>query len=59
MKKPFFFYYPTISNLMTTKRYEILTKCLHQTNMASYIGDPTLLSYNKMCQVRPMIEIMS
>jgi hypothetical protein len=43
---------------MTRKRYIALTRCLHITNPTNYVTDRNLEGYNKMGQVRGMVDVV-
>ena len=43
---------------MSWRRFKLLTKCLHLTSPPSYIDDPLLPGYDKMRQVRPVMDIV-
>jgi len=55
-KKGSIFHCPTISSLMSHNRYQLFTRCLHITNPSTYVRDKTMPGYNKMGQVRWLIN---
>ena len=56
LKPPSIFHCSIISNLISGRRYMALTRCLHLTNPASYVTNRNLSSYDKMGQVRWMVD---
>ena len=52
------FHYKKISNLMTKARFVLLTRCLHGTNPAAYERDRNMPGYDKMGQVRWLINVI-
>jgi hypothetical protein len=58
MRAPSIFHCPVICKLMTRKRYIALTRCLHITNPTNYVTDRNLEGYNKMGQVRGMVDVV-
>jgi hypothetical protein len=58
MKPPSIFHCSTISNIFTRKRYMTLTRCLHIMDPATYVTDRALPGYDKMGQVRGMVDVV-
>jgi hypothetical protein len=50
MKEGSYFHCPTISKIMSWKRFIALTRCFHITNLATYI------QYDKLGQTRWLVE---
>jgi hypothetical protein len=48
----------TISKIMTRTRFKALTRCLHITNPTNYVRERDLPGYDKLGQIRWLIEIM-
>lgn len=42
---------------MSRNRFQELTKCLHLINSTSYVDDPALSGFDKICQLRSEVEI--
>jgi hypothetical protein len=55
-KKGSFFRCPRISNIFSRDRFQSLVNCLHLTNPATYVRDRNLPGYDKMGQVRWVVE---
>jgi hypothetical protein len=58
MKEGSIFHCPSVSNVMTRKRFMALNKCLHITNPAEYVREKELPSYDKLGQVRWLVNII-
>jgi hypothetical protein len=58
MKEGSIFHCPSISNVMTHNRFMALNKCLHITNPAEYVREKELPSYDKLGQVRWLVNII-
>jgi hypothetical protein len=58
MRAPSIFHCDVINKNMTRKRYIALTRCLHITNPAMYVTDRNLAGYDKMGQVRSMVDMV-
>ena len=56
MKVGSIFHCPTILNIMTCDCFQALRRCLHLTNQAEYVHDPTLPGYDKIGQVRWLVD---
>ena len=52
------FHCEKISNLMTRARFMLLTRCLHVINLAAYVRDRNRPGYDKMGQVRWLINVI-
>jgi hypothetical protein len=50
------FHCPSVSNVMTRKRFMALNKCLHITNPAEYVREKGLPGYDKLGQVRWLVN---
>lgn len=53
LAKYYYYYYPTIRKI-----FHALTKCLRLTNPTSYVHDSMLPSYDRMHQVRCVVDIV-
>ena len=58
-KRGFVFHCPTVSGIMTRRRLMLLTRCLHITNPITYVRDKNLPGYDKLGQVRWLIDSIS
>jgi hypothetical protein len=56
MKEGSIFRCPSVSNIMTRRRFMALNKCLHIANLAEYVRDKELPSYDKLRQVRWLVN---
>jgi hypothetical protein len=56
MKEGSFLHCPTISKIMSQKRFMALTKCFHITNPATYVREKGLPGYDKLGQTRWLVE---
>ena len=52
------FHREKINNLMTRARFMLLTRCLHVTSLAAYKRDRNRPGYDKMGQVRWLINVI-
>jgi hypothetical protein len=55
-RKGSFFHCPMISQIFTQDRHQQITKCLHITNLASYVANREEPGYDKMGQVRWLVD---
>jgi hypothetical protein len=58
MKEGSIFHCPSVSNVMIQKRFMALNKCLHITNPAEYVRDKELPGYDKLGQVRWLVNVI-
>jgi hypothetical protein len=56
MKEGSIFHCPSVSNVMTRKRFMALDKCLHITNPAEYVREKGLPGYDKLGQVQWLVN---
>jgi len=57
-KKGSIFHCPTICELMSWNRFQLFTKCLHITNPSRYESDKAMPGYDKMGQIRWLLNAM-
>jgi hypothetical protein len=55
-RKGSFFHCPMISQIFTRDGHQQITKCLHVTNLASYVTNREELVYDKMGQVCWLVD---
>jgi hypothetical protein len=55
-KEGSFFHCPRISKIFTRDRFQELVRCLHLTNPTNYVREKTLPGYDKMGQVRWVVN---
>jgi hypothetical protein len=58
MKEGSIFHCPSVSNVMTHKRFMALNKCLHITNPVEYVREKGLPGYNKLGQVWWLVNVI-
>jgi hypothetical protein len=56
MKDGSIFHCPSVSNVMTRKRFMALNKCLHITNPVEYVREKGLPGYDKLGQLRWLVN---
>jgi hypothetical protein len=56
MKESSIFHCPTISKIMTHRRFIALTTCFHITNPATYVRKKGLLGYDKLGQTKWLVD---
>jgi hypothetical protein len=58
MKEGSIFHCPSVSNVMTRKQFMALNKCLHITNPTEYVREKRLPGYDKLGQVRWLVNVI-